>query len=58
MVYPNTNYLPAHHESLIWHLENGVGLSPDRKLITISDNPLDIKHIGLRFNDDVYFFLS
>lgn len=54
----------------MWHLENGVALSSERKLVTVSNEAIKIDHLGkssfsvfnlpagLRFNDDVYFFMS
>jgi len=33
-------------------------LNSDRKLVTVSEGPINVDHIGIRFNDDVYYFLT
>lgn len=58
LVYPNVKYMAQHKACLMWHLENGLGLSSDRQLVTLSNGPILVEHIGMRFNDDVYFFIS
>lgn len=64
----------SHESCLFWHLENGVALSTERKLVTISGQPINVEYLGkyslscvislcpvcagMRFNDDIYFFMS
>lgn len=69
-VYPSVPFKDNHEACLMWHLENGVALSSERKLVTVSNEAIKIDHLGkssfsvfnlpagLRFNDDVYFFMS
>jgi hypothetical protein len=45
-VYPSVAYKTEQEACLLWHLEHGIGLSSDRKLVTVSNEPIAIEHIG------------
>ena len=44
LLYPK--YKPEHKAALLWHLETGLALSPDRKLVSQNEKPFEIDHIS------------
>ena len=50
LVYPNCQYKDSQEACLLWHLEHGISLSSDRKLVTVSGDAIMIEHIGKSLN--------
>jgi len=69
MLFPHVQYKQEHSLCHFWHLGNGVALNSERKLVCVSGQDIMTEYlgkslfvpkrsIGLRFNDDVYYFMS